>query len=784
VVPGDAIGNAIAKALRELLHDSHRRPALVLCAMRSRSWQQMTAPTLSGSFDPIQHARALLTGSGIVVPDTFTAEEVERAMTSGDPVVADAAAHAPERYVIQYLRAIPELETRFDTGTPDQRAVIQCAIDARNAGHGLWIPAELLEHGARCYLSARDRSNLPQRWFDDAIAELTRRGSGEASLLVERRADYGVAAVTAAFRLADHMERRWISDVEHPPLPSPYVWSALVTHAAPASLARECWPRQMLRESCMFCLRAAEGDEAARLEFAGQLRRARRFDDALAQLDPLISSGDITAALEAATILLAEDRPGEVITLLEPWIASEHNEAIAFTAMAYSKRAELVRAGKRACGERRNRGVDDRNRALSLYQRLGEKGDLQAALAYADMLTGEAGDADDQCCADAAAWLRRLADEQGLDTVGVAAELLVRAHGPNAALEMLQIRATRENDRACYLVGAQILADHNRDEEALEWVTCAAENEVQGARLQAAKMCAEAGLFGAAVQHAEHAAITGDCTAFIEVGDVFAARRLPQRSMDCFRRAAESGDASAWAKAARTAAEAGWLDDATGLVRRAHRATGSPDAQLVRDVAVALCRTGQADDTIPWYLQHADTGASDVLVSISKFLLDANVAKIAVAAYMRDTRVTRGQACVWLAEGLVRADAHDQALATRRRTTTSVEPTREKLSAAAEWFLQAQRAGFAPALVRAVEVHIDLRRFDTADSLLETAEHTSRLDTCRAIVRAHHGKNLGSDDSARRPATSGQHIGSDTHRDGAISEQAVRPRSGSAPPRG
>ena len=86
--PGDEIGNAVGKALCELVHDERRRPSLVLCTLRSRAWQQLTAPRRPGQPDVLLHARRLLTGSEILVPCTFTADEVERAMTSGDLALA------------------------------------------------------------------------------------------------------------------------------------------------------------------------------------------------------------------------------------------------------------------------------------------------------------------------------------------------------------------------------------------------------------------------------------------------------------------------------------------------------------------------------------------------------------------------------------------------------------------------------------------------------------------------------------------------------------------------
>ncbi|MGW3996016.1 hypothetical protein ACWEF6_21205 [Amycolatopsis sp. NPDC004772] len=126
--PGDAVGNAIAKALRELLGDVRRRPALILCAMRSRAWQQLIARRVPGASDTLQHARALLDGTEILVPDVFTAEEQERAMMSGDPVLADAAAHAPERYVIQYhVRRNARPESAHDSG--------RCPVRGRGSRH-------------------------------------------------------------------------------------------------------------------------------------------------------------------------------------------------------------------------------------------------------------------------------------------------------------------------------------------------------------------------------------------------------------------------------------------------------------------------------------------------------------------------------------------------------------------------------------------------------------------------------------------------------------------------
>lgn len=743
VNPGDAVANAIAKALRELLTDARRRPTLILCTMRSRTLQQLIAPRPPGAADSLQHARALFSGSEIVVPDTFSAEEQARAMVWGDPVIADAAAHAPDRYVIQYVRSVPELETRFATKTPEQRAILQCAIDARLAGHGPWIPTALLEQGTDGYLSSRERDGLPAAWFEDAVAELTRRGAADASLLICRRSDDGAEASSGSLRLTDYLERRWLTDVENRPLPSTHLWPVLVTHAASDSLlplARECWRRSMLREGSQFYLRAAAtGDVLARHEFAGRLRVAHRIDDALAQLDVLVKSGDTTAVVEAASILLASDRPDEAIELLKPWVAEDHREAIALTAMAYAKRAERATPGLATHSDRLYQALGDRGRALELYRSLGEQGDLRAALAYADMLADDPHGIEATCCDAAASWLMRMADEQGMETISAAAELLVRANGPDAALQMLEQRATSEGDHSAYLLGAQILRDHDRGEEALEWITLAAEYRVPGAVLLAAKMYAEAGLFPAADDYAENAATSGDARGFIVVAEAYASRRFPQRALECFQRAAENGDHSAWARAALTAAEASWFDDATGLVRRALRATSTPDTQLVRDVTVALCRAQQASDAIPWYLQNTDTGARDVLVPVSKFLLDSKTADAAVTTYMLRARVTRAQACAWLAEGLVRADAHDQALAARCRTTTSAEPVRSKLSAAAEWFQRADDLGYAPALARAMEVLIQLRRFDAADNLLKKKEDARGLDTSRAIVHAHQG---------------------------------------------
>ncbi|GHG42794.1 hypothetical protein GCM10017567_75920 [Amycolatopsis bullii] len=208
----------------------------------------------------------------------------------------------------------------------------------------------MLEHGAPHYMSSRDRTNLPPTWFADAIAELTRRGAGDASLLFARQAGKETEPAGDVLRLAEHLERRYITDVDHPPLPKPHAWPTLVAFAAPESLlalARGCWRRQLLKLGCQFYLRAiAIGDVSARHEFADRLRRARRVDDALEQLGVLIRDGDATATTETATILLAENRPDEAIELLKPWVARERREALALTAMAHSKRAERAGPGR------------------------------------------------------------------------------------------------------------------------------------------------------------------------------------------------------------------------------------------------------------------------------------------------------------------------------------------------------------------------------------------------------------------------------------------------------
>ena len=88
---------------------------------------------LPGGADPHAQARELLAGHDIPVPGAFTGEQLRHLEGAGDPRLAQAAAGSRDGQVIQYLAGAPELLDRYRTATPAARALIDAAMDARQA---------------------------------------------------------------------------------------------------------------------------------------------------------------------------------------------------------------------------------------------------------------------------------------------------------------------------------------------------------------------------------------------------------------------------------------------------------------------------------------------------------------------------------------------------------------------------------------------------------------------------------------------------------------------------
>ncbi|MFJ7990427.1 hypothetical protein [Streptomyces sp. NPDC096351] len=203
-------GERIAAALRSLLADRRRAPVLVLGTLWPVHWDRLTSPTSSGLHHPHAQARELLAGRHLRVPEAFTARDISAASEAAvtDHRLALALEGATERRVTQFLAGVPAMLDRYEHAQPAARAVIHAAMDARRLGCGTDLPAAFLEHAGTGYLSPSSLDTLSDDWFDEALAYLGHRVTGDEALLrCVRRHAIGSSHTGRSYRLADYMEQ-------------------------------------------------------------------------------------------------------------------------------------------------------------------------------------------------------------------------------------------------------------------------------------------------------------------------------------------------------------------------------------------------------------------------------------------------------------------------------------------------------------------------------------------------------------------------------------------------
>ncbi|WP_433113677.1 hypothetical protein [Micromonospora sp. CA-246542] len=213
LAPADVhLGERIAAGLRTLLHqDPDRRPVLVLATLWPQDWTALTTRPDAGERDPYAPARDLLAGTAITVPDVFTPDEFAGLDGSeADPRLRQAAAHAEDGRITQYLAGAPELEDRYRMAPPAARAVIQVAMDARRLGHPLALPHALLEQAAPGYLDDHGWDTLGEDWLEQALAYTAQPCRGARGPLTRIRARPGEplpGGGQPCYRLADYLEQ-------------------------------------------------------------------------------------------------------------------------------------------------------------------------------------------------------------------------------------------------------------------------------------------------------------------------------------------------------------------------------------------------------------------------------------------------------------------------------------------------------------------------------------------------------------------------------------------------
>ena len=124
LTPASDLGERVAAGLRELLRDPERGPVLLLGTIWPEYWATLTAIPRPGQDDPHAQARALLTGTDLVVSEAFTGLSLRavQAAAKADPRLDEAAKHAEDGRITQFLAGAPALLERYRTAPPAARA--------------------------------------------------------------------------------------------------------------------------------------------------------------------------------------------------------------------------------------------------------------------------------------------------------------------------------------------------------------------------------------------------------------------------------------------------------------------------------------------------------------------------------------------------------------------------------------------------------------------------------------------------------------------------------------
>jgi hypothetical protein len=153
--PGSDTGERIAAGLRELLRDGGRVPILALGTIWPEYWDVLTRWPAAFQRDDHAQARELLTGRGIVVPDSFekvVLSDLPGAVRTDERIVE--ALSRPDKRVSQFLAGAFELVSRYNTAPEPARALMDAAIDARRFSFSGALTESLLKEASSGYLRA------------------------------------------------------------------------------------------------------------------------------------------------------------------------------------------------------------------------------------------------------------------------------------------------------------------------------------------------------------------------------------------------------------------------------------------------------------------------------------------------------------------------------------------------------------------------------------------------------------------------------------------------------
>ena len=321
----DGTGEQLAAGLRKLLPDQARGPALVLATLWPEAWARLTASP-SGATDPHAHARELVAGHTIRVPDAFTHEELRELATADDPRLAQAAAGSRDGQVIQYLAGAPDLLARYQNAPPAARALIDAAMDAHRLGMRAALPRAFLEAAAPGYLTDTEWNELDDGWLELTLGYTAARCKGVRGPLapIRPRPAPGVQASHGdgrTWQLADYLDQRG-RHIRREEIPPASFWVAAARYADPAdltTLGEAASARGLLRDAaCLYKHASAHGDAAAGASLVRLLHALHPGDPRPADWAAARASlGDPVAVAELLSTLKRVGATGQVAALLD-----------------------------------------------------------------------------------------------------------------------------------------------------------------------------------------------------------------------------------------------------------------------------------------------------------------------------------------------------------------------------------------------------------------------------------------------------------------------------------
>ena len=374
-IKSGGLGELIAASLRDLIRTPERGPVLILGTLWPEYWELLTRRPSPVAADPHSQARALLETRSIIVPERFERQDLTDLPTefASDPRIVEATKQTDGR-VTQFLAGGFELVNRYQLATPEARALITAAMDARRFTQE--VSSEFLRSAAPGYLDNDTWNILGDNWFEEGLEYATKRCLGVPGPLTKVKLRPGQPNSTRiTYQLSDYLEEVARAQRKHA-IPPQTFWDAAAKFAQTIDdvleLAYSAYSRGRFRCAAELYIHAAKAGHLEALAYLSDHRK--RANDFIAAEQLLREAAE--RGLDEAWISLAEIREETGDTV----IAEQLLENAGPNSRALEMRAHL----------RARAGDIDGYRAL--LEQAADLGSTDAMKEFAQLLEDSSGD--------------------------------------------------------------------------------------------------------------------------------------------------------------------------------------------------------------------------------------------------------------------------------------------------------------------------------------------------------------------------------------------------------